>query len=188
MSTLKVTNLQHPSAVAPNLVLSSSGGVAGAGLDLITTETASAVSSVSINGCFSALYANYSLLINGVNSGSSANWNLRMRSGGTDNTNSQYNYGRIFIGTTVTTSLGGETNQTIDAALLGSSGDVNNFSNVLISEPFATAKTVVSSQHSGRLSESVTTILTVTTSYDGFTFFPASGTFTGTIRVYGHKD
>jgi len=89
MSTIKTTNIQHPSAVDPAIVLDSDGDavyagvhdftsatVTGAGgLRLITPTsiansggsssasggavTFTGVTSVSLNGCFTSTYANY---------------------------------------------------------------------------------------------------------------------------------
>jgi hypothetical protein len=57
-------------------------------------------------------------------------------------------------------------------------------------DPFATKKTYaqIMSGSSNRYVLNNMAFVTNTTSYDGFTFYPDSGTVTGTLRVYGYKN
>jgi len=115
MSTLKTTNLQHPSAASPAIVLDADGDatysgvhdfsaatVTGAGgLRLVTPTsiansggsasasggavTFTGVTSLSLNGVFSSGYDNYRIIIRSVYS-TGTNGFMRLRAAGTDNT------------------------------------------------------------------------------------------------------
>jgi hypothetical protein len=49
MSELRVASINNPSAGSGGLAISAAGNVTGAGLDLIVTQSFSAVSSVSLD-------------------------------------------------------------------------------------------------------------------------------------------
>jgi hypothetical protein len=114
MSTVKTTNIQHPSAASPSIVLASTGNatyaathdftaatVTGAGgLRLVTPTsiansggsasasggavTFSAVNSVSLNGVFTSSYPNYLITFDISTQASTAEITARLRVSGTD--------------------------------------------------------------------------------------------------------
>jgi hypothetical protein len=62
-----------------------------------------------------------------------------------------------------------------------------------IFNPFETTYTSALSRSSaatfGTITQSIRTYgIDVTTSYTGFTFYPGSGTITGTVSVYGYRN
>jgi hypothetical protein len=134
-----------------------------AGLTLITAESFSAVSSVSVNGCFSAGGADATTNYVGLNT-FSTNTAGPVRSYGTGQ--SSFNLGAIEApGSTKTT----------------------------VCNPFASAATNTLSLGYGGTSTAAESGFygghhTPATSYSGFTIFPSSSTITGTVRVYGYKD
>jgi hypothetical protein len=190
MSTIAVTNLKHPSSTTNNLVLTSGGNVQGAGLDLITSETFSAVSSVSVNNCFSADYENYRILVRYIGSGT-AQTSLRFRVGGSDNTTTNYNR-------QVLNAEGGTVGAATNASTQEfgfSVGEANvGLAALEIARPFlAETKPITVLAGQGAVSTAPTMRLAIggfnaSTSFDGFSLFPASGTITGTVRIYGYKD
>ena len=108
MSTIKVTNVSHPSAASPAIVLDADGDatyagvhdfsaatVTGApqGLVHINTTTFSAVSSVSVNNCFTSAYENYLILGNVIGTAGTS-IAARLRASGTDATT---NYGDQYV-------------------------------------------------------------------------------------------
>jgi len=192
MSTLRVAAINNPSASSGGLAISASGNVTGAGLDLITTQSFSAVSSVSVNNCFSAAYQNYKVVMTYRGSGAGQLlW--RLRASGTDATGSNYYTQRaMFYGSTSNPARFaaeafyrvGSTDANI--ALCSLTGDV--FS------PFAPETTVVQTQDFSNTDATNSTlgiwgaVHSLTTSYDGFTAWNNGGTITGTIRVYGYRN
>lgn len=184
-------------ATAPEWV--AAPGAAGS-LIYITSSSFSGSSAVNVNNCFSATYKNYLINIENTELGSGSDIKLRarLRVGGSDNTTSNYQesrQGRTWYGSPASfessTSNGDgwffwgnfETTTGADATR----GAINT--TVTLYQPFATAftgynllsQTSDASQRAGGK-------FAATTSFTGFTIFPASSTITGTVKVYGIKD
>jgi hypothetical protein len=157
------------------------------------TVTFSGVTSVSLNGCFSAAFDNYSAVITLVGS---ADVSLRFRVSGADNTSTSYHW--------ISRSL--QLNGTNDGTLGNRGAAVNaitytSFSGagclnreVLdITAPFTTAYTSAGTNNSlytyggntGLYMGSDHYLFAGTTSFDGFTLYCGSS-FDGTISVYGY--
>jgi hypothetical protein len=150
------------------------------GLTLISDTTYSAVSSQSVNSVFSSTYRNYKIFIS-VTGTAAAQSSLRLRASGTDNSNSEYGQESDFSSRSTGTSW---QLMRIDVSRGGTAViDMIN--------PFATDNTYFNNQTLGADDTNVDAQYiagrtTVTTSYDGFTIFPQSGTITGRITVYGY--
>jgi hypothetical protein len=158
--------------------------------------TFSGISSVSLNGCFSSAYENYLIVGNKCfTSVNATDIKLNFRASGVDNSNAQYSYGRNFTDSSSSgfSSGGGSTtgNATFGvAAHLGTSQtgfNVNVFNPFISSSPTSTFGTGISLAAYGYMTSQYTT-QKENLSFDGFTLTPSSGTFTGTIRVYGYKN
>lgn len=188
MSTLKVAAINNPSASSGGLAISASGNVTGAGLDLITTQSFSAVSSVSLNNCFSASYDNYLILCRMT--GPTAGVTMRLRSGGADNSASNYNlqetaaYSTTVIGSRQT----GLSNWTMPQTI---SGEYNVFTMNLFN-PFTSSKTTAFQQYGYRADSASSLEIyhrifahTLDASFDGFSLIQSS--LTGSLSVYGHR-
>jgi hypothetical protein len=181
------------------LIVPSSVSV-GSGSGSVSTQgavTFSGASSVSVNNCFSSIYDNYRIVMNHDSSAAAVGFNMRMRAAGTDNTSVNYVFASgsatqagTFVGGSVGTSAldtswtltpisGTYSSSTIfDILLPFSSAYQTNFSST--SFYFDSLSNYRAGFGAGATS--------VTTSYDGITFYPASGTITGTVRVYGYKN
>jgi hypothetical protein len=206
-STSGYTELAPP-AVAPDGVLSLPSGtgtlatqayvdtaetdaintaIAGGGLVHIATESFSAVSSVSLNDVFTSAYENYRILIRVINSGGSVGILFRMRASGSDASGSNYNRqlidvsGSSFVGASAASQSSGVFSITSTTDSATASGDLYG--------PQLSVRTVAVTlgNYDDKIRQQNTTH-TLTTSYDGITFFPESGTITGTIRVYGYQN
>ena len=178
-------------------ILTVAGGVptwaapaGGAGLVLIHTETFSAVSSVSVNSKFSATYDNYVFKFNNMTSSASDYIAFRLRAGGTDDTGANYRRQlTAYSGTTGTFAR--TTGLTSWTYLFYMDSTYQNATDFQLSNPFNTKPTVgfgLTGITSAGNIEGVVNYwgLNTSTSYDGFTFFTASGTMTGSISVYGY--
>ena len=210
MSTLKATNLSHASAASPNIVLDSAGkvtfggAVAGAGMDLITPTSVAGTGvtlsggqvsfttapTISVNGCFSATYDTYRVVINSLDSTAAAAILLRLRVAGTDNTGANYSYQYILADNTAMYA-GRSTAQT--STTIGSNASTRSLTIFDISAPFLATPTMFISnslrtqatpvlfQYLGGQNQSI--------SYDGFTIYgDGAGNFTGTLRIYGYRN
>jgi hypothetical protein len=172
-----------PTSVA---VGSGSGSVATQG-----TVSFSAASSVSINNCFSSTYKNYLIQFNLSGSTTNVDVDFRLRVSGTDNSSSNYNRSSIFQSST-TVSGQRLTAQAQWAGVAEAQSTLQNASEMQIFNPFETTYASALSRSSaatfGTITQSIRTYgIDVTTSYTGFTIYPASGTISGTLSVYGYK-
>lgn len=163
-------------------------GLASAGLTLITAQTFSAASTVSVNNCFSATYDYYLMLIDGVASSDNA-IGFRMRVSGSDATGANYNEQRVNVNNT--TFFG---NQTTGAtfAHIGAFGTGNpNTIRADIYNPYLTKPTsIFGAGVYGNALEMRAAHHTLSTSYTGITLSAGFGapTITGTLRIYGYKN
>lgn len=167
-------------------------GLPTAALTLISSTTiGSAVASVSVNDCFSATYTNYLAIVN-VNSNSSTDpMYMRMRVSGADSSASSYQY----AGDNTPGGYDQYTQATYGTTAFvwhrygsgGQSAHIHFFS------PFATNNTGFNSISNGlgtnARKNTAGGYFDATTSFTGFTIYPASSTMTGgTIKVYGYKN
>jgi hypothetical protein len=168
----------------------------GGGLVLINTTSFSAVSSQSINSVFSSTYDNYRIITNLDTSATSISCRFRLRVSGSDNSSSNYVHDAINPGGGGTASITTTGASPETSWQLVASGGLTSASSMDIYYPFATDNTGFTYNSFYVDSSSGTTtdhraifkagVVTVTTSYDGFTFFPDSGTMTGVVSVYGY--
>jgi hypothetical protein len=163
------------------------------GLTFITSATASAAASLSVNSCFTSTYANYLLLGNIFGSSTQAVvLNIRFRNGTTDDASALYT--NI---STSNTNLGGPTRSYAalqTSAQIGSTSTGTGYFQATAFNPQLAVQTevqtnwtnisasVVNSQGNGSAN------FIATTAFDGFSLIPASGTITGTVRVYGYSN
>ncbi len=177
--------LLTPTSVA---VGSGSGSVGTSG-----TVTFSGASSVSLNGVFSATYKSYKVVYKGTQSAQDT-FALRVRANGTDLTSSVYK-SMVMWNTSASgtfSSQGSDGATSID--ILGG-GVQSGYYIFDINDIFEAKRTAILERaqmmiNSSNTSYNITGAAQVynTTSYDGLTFIPGSGTITGTISVYGYKD
>jgi hypothetical protein len=166
---------------------------AAGGLTLITSESFSAVSSVSVNSCFTSTYTNYRIVLGMITHSSASDvfLNMRLRVSGADNTTTNYfwsrNYGNNLgsIG-----SNGVVSTNTWQVAY--TSQNRGNLGTMDVYSPQATSRTgfQVCNLDGGNnpYVSNYAGLFDATTSFDGFTLTTGSGNFTGTLRVYGYKD
>jgi hypothetical protein len=167
------------------------GTIGNSGLVHINTQTFSAVAAVNFNNVFSATYDNYLIKFNNV-TGSSTFWvTVRMRANGTDYTGAEHKRQKIGAGST-TVSGSRVTNNTAIEEVLFIESSVQNFGFLELSNPFVSGQITTAMQRgsdtsAGNINMNIHNYgINQTTSYDGFTAF-VSGTFSGSISVYGYK-
>jgi hypothetical protein len=169
------------------------GPATASALTLITTTSFSAVSSFSLPAnTFSSTYTNYLMYCNLDSSAASAEFDFRFRASSTDNTSNNYawvRYGQNATGALNDTSgaslisyfrltpVSGTYNAQFQIVFMGPQDNTLN-SGYVSSGFFFDSLT----NYSGRTASGV---LSVTTSYDSATFFPSTGTVTGSYSVYG---
>jgi hypothetical protein len=196
-----------PTATAASTYLSTATAaatylpIASAGLRLITPTsiansggsasvsggavTFTGVNSISLNGCFTSAYSNYSVVCT-FTASTGVNPRIRLRASGSDATSGYFS--RTFLFGSATSS----TNETTFFAIGDSRTAMNGFTGQILG-PNLSANSVLTSHHTDSNGSSVAINLQSgyiadTTQYDGFTFFPNTGTVTGTIRCYGYQN
>jgi hypothetical protein len=158
------------------------------GLTLLSVGTPAATSSVSFNNVFSSSYQNYVIYSN-VSGTDAATLNLRLRVGGANATTGYVNQSLAGDGSTPTSGRD-SVSQNFAIGVTRSSGV--SFGRAELSNPFAASPTSYLSHSQDPLSGGRVVLNSGSnsnsTSYDGFTVYPDSGTITGTIRVYGVRN
>jgi hypothetical protein len=185
-------NIAAPSglSIVTPTSIANSGGTATASGGAVTFT---GVSSISLNGVFTSAYENYCLIISVDSSTTnSTNVNIRMRASGTDNSSTNYRYGQWDVDSTG--GSGVTTSNSATGFLVATStnglGPGINF-DVFSPERSVATRFLNHAYFSGDITRGLrigSGDMTVTTSYDGFTFFISGGNMTGTIRVYGYQN
>ena len=202
MSTIKVTNVSHPSAASPAIVLDADGDatyagvhdfsaatVTGApqGLVHINTTTFSAVSSVSLNDVFTSDYQNYEIVLPFESSSTGADMTLRLRAGGTDSTATNYYIQQLYI--LANNSPSGVYGNNAQYVFSGS-GTTKYAGRITLYRPNEAVYTFANSFFWNQAPSLMFRGMEhqLATAYDGLTIYPSTGTITGTIRVYGYSN
>lgn len=166
------------------------GGSTGA-LVYVGGATFSASSSQSLNNVFTSTYTNYQIFCNIDSVSTATNINFKLRASGTDSTATYYSnimYNNftdaIFANISVVNGAAWKIGD------LSNTGGALGFSFNLLNPQKALGTTLESGLHGYNYAASFFQSMSggyhnTATAYDGITIFPASGTFTGTIRVYG---
>ena len=148
--------------------------------------TFTAVTSLSLNGVFSADFDNY--VVNMRHNGSAdTGIALRMRSSGTDASGNDYTYQLLSADST---AVSGSRTSSTNLGVIGivsiaqRGGDTAYFFCPFLAQPTA-VRTVSARALSNAAIYDYATTHSLSISYDGFTAFPASGNMTGTLQVYG---
>ena len=167
--------------------------IAGSGLVHINTTTFSAVSSVSVDDCFSATYDNYAIYFATLSNSVSNDIRLRWRVAGADNSTANYRYMSQQNGTNASALAVGATGATFIRIGYFTTGRRNLLTGVDVLTPFLSNQTgtfnsAVDESTPTAYATITTSVFAADTSFDGFTIYPTSGTITGTIRVYGYKN
>jgi hypothetical protein len=176
-------------ATAPEWATPAGGGSA---LTFIASASPSAVSSQSINNCFSATYQNYLIVMNLLNSAAEDPLLWRMRVSGSDASGSDYDYIQEFVYNS--DQLIASTNNSTSARATIVNTTVQSGIIINIHRPFDAVPTIFQSNaawyngNDAMRKIGIAAVHNVSTSYDGITFLTTGGTMTGTIRVYGYSN
>jgi hypothetical protein len=154
------------------------------------TVSFSGVTSVSLNGVFSATYTNYRLIFDVVGASSSGGLQVRLRTSNADNSNANYQFNVLYG---YNTTLGGSTatNQTSwSFGSLYTAKQIRTFE--LFSPQAATTTTALSvvgmsADTTSLGTEILTHSFNASTQFDSFTLYSTGANMTGTVSVYGYN-
>jgi hypothetical protein len=179
--------------IPTSISVGSGSGSVGANGSMIFTGA----SSISINNCFTSTYTSYQIVLLITSGSATGHFYSRLRVSGSDNSTSVYNSTFVYsVNNSTTSVVENVLNQ--DKFQLGynETSARNNFLNMHIINPQIVEHTGFVMQ-SNRNAATGSNILVSyngggqfanTTAFDGFTLFPASGTLTGTLKVYGYNN
>ena len=175
--------------LTPSTIANTSGT---ASIGTNGTVSFSAASTVSLNNVFNSTYTNYKVIFN-LSLSAATYIGTRFRVSGSDNSSSQY----VYSGPALTSGNGvenawsnGLTTSFLEMVRVSVDTTGGTFD---FQDPFETKNTLVTGlsiwNRSSTLINSLSYfgVLKNSTSYDGFTFFPNTGTMTGTVSVYGYN-
>lgn len=189
MSYLKVAGINHPSATTGGLAISSGGIVTGGGLDYITSSTFTTASTVSVDGCFTATYDSYFFLLSLTGKSVDTDGSIRLRAAGADSTASTYSVNTLDSFST-STAVATNASQSSFTNCWNAATGAGQYVVGDVIDPFAARNTMLRleslSTNNLRTRRSAG-LFANTTSFDGFSFYPSSGTITGTLAVYGYR-
>lgn len=163
--------------------------VAGSGVSVSASGkvTFTAATTININGCFSATYDNYLIVVRHKMAASPADGlNYRLRAAGTDATGANYTAQRLLA---ASTTVAGARFSSSTSGAVGFSTSYENGDHLYLYGPFLaqpTASRNVSA--SGTDNASIYDYAgthSLSTSYDGITIFPLASTVTGALTIYG---
>jgi hypothetical protein len=161
------------------------------GLEFITSQSFSAVSSVSVNNCFSSTYDSYQIVCFASGTPNGGFISIRFRASGSDNTDSTYNAQRLTAENTTLIGARATSSTSAIIASLDDDDDANAFT-ATVFRPNVATRTSLSS-HAFMPFGGAYMMLTAgyfdnNNVFDGFTFFPNTGTMTGNFRIYGYRN
>jgi hypothetical protein len=160
-----------------------------AGMELITAQTITAQSDISVNGCFTSVYRNYQIVYD--LEGSNPNPSFRLRASSTDETGSNYDH-QIIQGDGAALNAV-RTQAATSFPATGGAGRAFQYGFINIFRPQLALVTFYSSMVGASNANGASSVMTtvfgshrLSNAYDGFTL--SFTTATGTLRVYGLKD
>lgn len=174
-------------AVAGTTTLELPTDTLKSGLVLIATQSFTAASTVSVDNCFTSTYENYLVAVNASGSSDQLTY-MRLRASGSDNTAASYNTQSLSanVSTVSTSRVSSGTTWCVGALSTN-----QNALSVNLYLPAVAVTTVFralnSYASSGAYIFDQSGSHSVASSFDGFTVYPASGTITGSLQVYGYR-
>ena len=165
-------------------------GLPAGALALISSQTLTTSASFTFQNVFSATYDNYFVTWQGVSSPTSiTNLNFDVANGGTRANTSQWARIQVTMDPNIVTNAA-ENQTSIPTAALGNQSTSATFQ---IFKPFLAKTTdLLVNSYEKSNGEFVLRMSNgnhaAATSYDGFYVAPASGTITGTFRIYGYQN
>ena len=166
------------------------------GLDYITETSGSAISSLSVNTCFTSTYTNYRIVGNVTVSAIGNKLGFRYRAGGVDNSAASYTW----VGTNLSSSAGTPSSTLVggQAVTLGffaykaSTAAYATGFVIDVYNPFNASVNKAATYQSTNVTGSIDILqggfaLASATAFDGFSFISESGTMTISAKIYGYR-
>lgn len=178
--------------MVPTSVDKSGGTATTSGLGVVTF---SGVNSVSLNGIFTTEYSRYRINLNNFASSVNSLLNFRGRTSGTDFTGTNYywSYGWTRTATTAPATNGASSENKVTFGGINSPGYSSGGGWLEIDRPRVAANKILIGQFwgsdgTGMIQINNGAFILNSAQFDGFTIYPATGTLSGDIQVFGFND
>ena len=164
------------------------------GLVFISSSSFSAASTVNLDNVFSNTYNNYKIVLSCTASVNGVTIGMRMRTGGTSNSSAQYNqFSMISAGGNYYASTNSSANTSWTEIFYAISSMPRVSQMFELYNPYQTTNTAGLGMYpkvwtGAPEMQTFGLGMSVTTSYDGVSIIPASGTITGTLAIYGMRN
>jgi hypothetical protein len=174
----------QPTGLVPIIPTSVVNGTLNSSTGLITFT---GVSSVSINGAFSSAYRDYKIIHKSSGSSANAELRLRLRAGGVDRTSS-YRSHTIYYDTAPSPVITGfDSGDFLRLGWVEGVSASRNSHSIEIFEPALSTRTNFVSTFTSYVSGTSGGGVLINTSYDGFTLYTSTGTWSGNLKIYGYN-
>lgn len=182
-STLPVTSVRGMVLVKPTSI-AYSGTSASIGTN--GQVTFSAVTSLSLNGVFSATYDNYVVVFRHKVATGNASVYMRLRAAGADATGNNYVYQYLDASSTAVTAARATTTGGFIFGAYGAQQDgmTGYIYGPYLAQPTAARMTGAYGYLNAYIFDTANTH-SLSTSYDGFTAYPTASSLSGAVQVYG---
>jgi len=186
-ATSGFVNLEAP-AVADNSTFNIGERFAAPGLVLVRKVSFAGASSVPIDGVFTSAYKNYLIRFDAVST-VDADWDIRMRVAGVDNSSANYDRQVLTASSTAVSAArvtGGTSSRVFTVFTSGP-----NAYDIQVNSPAVAAKTSWRSDGiygSGPSYLSYVGSHAVASAFDGFDFIAGAGVSSGDIYIYGYSE
>jgi hypothetical protein len=160
------------------------------GLTLITSTDFSAVTTASVNSCFSATYSRYRIIVNFNSTGGGTDVVVKMRVSGTDSSAASYDSKTMYAESAGVWQSFWKNAQTTGFNALGNMPATGGILTFDISNPFQSQQTNATMQagHRDRMTNG-TWSFAASTSFDGLSFISSTAnTLTGNYKIYGYQE
>jgi hypothetical protein len=159
------------------------------GTTLLATSTFAGSSLAAIDNVFTSEFDNYKIVFD-ITGSTSSELRLRLRDATVPTTSSSYENGLLDVGSADSAAFASTDSALVTYFSFGSMSTASNLNagEATIYSPKLSKRTRMTSVATGTRLTVGGYETTVTTSFDGFAMFPSSGTFSGTIRVYGWRN
>lgn len=170
------------------------------GLELVATATVTNQSQITIDGCFTSSYVNYQGVLNITASSSTTSYMLWQNRSGGSNAQSSYSSngaGYYLSGGTAFQNILGTNFQNVANGFVGSfdgtAGSIGHMifditSPALATHTSVTGRFAMNAGNTGLYGGTTSSAHFVSTAYDGIRLFVSSGSFSGTLRIYGYRN
>ena len=158
------------------------------GLIVMSSQSFTAVSSLTIDGCFTSTFRNYRLVINIVGSSNGANLIGQLRSSGSTDTSANYNRnGWYYVGATFD-----DLSSTSQTGMYLGAWSTTAYSPITLDIIVPNEATTTRVLHNAAQSDSNLLLnlhhyINTSTAYDGIHLAPSAGNMSGHIGIYAYE-